>query len=154
MITLVFATWAASPAPVVFDRIDLLSEDPGRWLLDEAPRTAALPGPTGVRWARQVKLSVSIPRASLVLGASLSSQSVSVRRPLTRRAPIYAHGGVTLALGLPRGALVGVEAWRGPVRFGLGLNVLSSATWARPVYDSWGLVPGIGVGIGKAPAPF
>jgi len=154
VIAVIFAAWAGSPAPVVFDRIDLISEDPGRWLLDEAPRMTALPGATGVRWARQIKLSVAIPRASLVLGASLTSQSVSIRRPLTRRAPIYAHGGPTLALGLPRGALVGVEAWRGPVRFGLGLNVLSSATWARPVYDSWAVVPGIGVGIGQPPAPF
>jgi hypothetical protein len=136
------------------ERVDLVSEDPGRWLVDDMPRLAVAPRASLLRWVEQVKLSVAVPRASLVVGASLSSQSISIRRPLTHRAPVFGQVGVTTALGLPRGALVGAEIWRGPVRLGAALQVHAAATWARPVWDSWRVLPGIGIGIGRAPSPF
>lgn len=136
------------------ERIDLVSEDPGSWLVDEVPRVGVAPRATAMRWLEQVKVSGAIPRASLVIGASLASQSVAVRRPLTHRAPVYGQVGVTSALGLPRGVLAGAEVWRGPVRLGLGLHLVSRATWDRPVWDSWRVLPGVGIGIGRSPSPF
>ncbi|MEZ4322964.1 MAG: hypothetical protein R3F61_36195 [Myxococcota bacterium] len=141
-------------AAVHFERVDLVSEDPGRWLVDEVPRTLVSPRGTALRWVEQVKVAFAVPRASLVVGASVTSQSVAVRRPLTHRAPVYGQVGVTTALGLPRGVLVGLEAWRGPVRLGIGVHAHANATWARPVYDTWRVLPGVGIGIGRSPSPF
>lgn len=139
------------PPRVYLERVDLVSEDPGLWLIDEAPRSGISPRVTALRWLEQVRFGVAIPEASLVVGLSVESQSVMVRRPLLKRAPVYAQVGVGSALGLPRGGLVGIEAWTGPVRFGLGVHAMSDARWARPRWDRWRVVPGVGIGLGRSP---
>jgi hypothetical protein len=156
VIALLAIAWAAPDraAPVHFERVDILSEDPGTWLVDDAPRVALSPRLTALRWLEQVKVSAAIPRASLVIGVSASSQSLSLRRPLSHRVPLYGSVGLTTALGLPRGGLLGAEYWRGPVRIGVGLHAHAGATWARPVWDSWRILPGVGIGLGRSPSPF
>lgn len=144
---------AAFAAPVQLERVDLLAED-GTWLIDDAPRAGVAPRATALRGLEQLRVGFTAPRASLVFGVSLGTLSVVVRRPLLRRAPLYASAGLVSSLGLPQGAIAGVEAWLGPVRVGLGAQVRSDASWARPSWDHWRVAPGLGVGIGKRPLPY
>lgn len=155
MIALASLAWATvpdrEPAKIRLERIDLISEDPGTWLIDEIPRSTVAPRSAALRWMEQIRFGVVIPDASLVVGVSVASQSIAFRRPLLKRAPVYAQAGISTSLGLPRGGLVGVEAWTGPVRFGLGVHAMSQARWARPRWDQWRVVPGVGIGFGQSP---
>lgn len=152
MIAVLIAEALATPV-ARFERVDLFAED-APWWTDDLPRVAVTPRFTALRWAEQVRAVVALPRASLVLGVAAGRQSVAVRRPLTRRAPVYASAGLSSSLGLPTGATGAVEAWGGPVRVALGLGVDSGASWARPVWDGWRPVVGLGVGIGRTPLPW
>lgn len=145
---------AALAAPVArFERVDLFAED-APWWTDDLPRMGVTPRFTALRWAQQVRAAVALPRASLVLGVSAGRQSIALRRPLTRRAPVFASAGLTSSLGLPTGACASVEGWTGPVRVALGLGVESGASWARPVWDGWRPVVGLGLGVGRRPLPW
>jgi hypothetical protein len=136
---------------LITERVDLFAEDGASWWVDELPRAGASPRAAAIRWLEQVRFVAAVPRASVVLGASLSSQSIVVRRPVSRDTPLYLQGGVTTALGLPRGALVGAEWWHGAMRIGVGVHAYSGATWRRPVYDGWRVLPAVGIGVGRSP---
>lgn len=141
------------------DRVDVLSEDPGLWLADEAPRLGTATSSSALRFVEQLKISWQLPVDGWFVGTSLASQSVVVERPvwtLSHADPasgLLVTGGLQTKALLPRGALVGV-AWRhGPVRVGLSLNAVSSASWARPDWTVWRVLPGLGVGFGRAWRP-
>ncbi len=144
---------AAENRPLILaERIDLFAEDGGSWWFDELPRAGASPRAAAIRWLEQVRFVAAVPRVSVVLGASLSSQSIAVRRPISRQTPLYVSAGMTTSLGLPRGALVGAEWWHGSLRVGLGVHAYSGATWSRPVWDGWRVLPAVGIGLGRSPA--
>lgn len=146
---------AALAAPFVrTERIDLISEDPGTWALEDLPRLGYSPRSAALRWLEQVRFVAELPRFNVVLGASVASQSISYRFRITPRAKIYASAGLTTRLGLPRGVLLGAETWAGPVRLGLGLHLASDARWADPNWSQWRALPGIGIGLGRAPTVF
>ena len=136
---------------VLTERVDLFSEEGASWWVDELPRAGASPRAAAIRWLEQIRFVAAVPRASVVLGASLSSQSIAVRRPISRQTPLYLQAGVTTSLGLPRGALVGAEWWHGALRVGVGVHTSSGATWARPVWDGWRVLPAVGIGFGRSP---
>lgn len=145
-------TGPALAAPFVrTERIDVLSEDPGTFVFDDLPRAAYTPRSTVLRWLEQVRFVATVPRYSLVLGASVASQSISYRFQVHPKAPVYGSAGIVTKLFLPRGLQLGAETWAGPVRLGVGLQVHSDATWARPDYTRWHAQPGIGIGIGRKP---
>lgn len=136
----------AEARPLGFDRIDLLSEDPGTFLDEHVARFGPSPTVTGIRYLEQVKVVVRLPVERVLLGVSAATQSLYVEQPIV--GPVGMTIGVQTRLGLPRGGLVGAHARLGPLRLGLGANLLSAATWARPAWDTWRVLPGVGVGVG------
>lgn len=152
---MILALTAALAAPVFrTERIDLFSEEAGSLWIEDLPRIGVAPRITAIRWLEQIRFAAEIPRLKLVLGASVGSQSVSWRTRFTPRSKIYGSVGVTTRLGLPRGLLVGVETWAGPVRFGAGVHAFAEASWARPTWTRWTVHPGLGIGFGRAPKVF
>ncbi|MBN1209365.1 MAG: hypothetical protein JXB05_31225 [Myxococcaceae bacterium] len=144
---------AAEPSGVRWERVDVLSEDPGLWLHQELPRLGVDALTPTVRFLTQVKGVWSTPVRGLDFGVSLGSQSLVYEYPLLPRANLALSLGLQTRLLLPRGALVGV-AWRaGPVRLGLGLSVFSEATWSRVDYSYWTALPTLGLGFGRSPEP-
>jgi hypothetical protein len=141
-------TASALARPLSFDRIDLLSEDPGTFVDEQVARATHSPTVTGIRYAEQLKLVVALPWEPVTVGLSAATQSVYLEPRLT-------DWGLGLTLGLqtrlllPRGGLVGLHLRRGIVRVGLGANVLSAATYTRPAYDHWRVLPGVGFGLGR-----
>jgi endonuclease/exonuclease/phosphatase family metal-dependent hydrolase len=118
----------AEPARVRLERVDVLSEDPGLWLSQEAPRLGVDALTPAVRFLTQVKVVWSTPVRGLGFGVSVESQSLVYEYPLLREQNLALSMGLQTHLLLPRGALLGV-AWRaGPVRLGLSLRVFSKAT--------------------------
>lgn len=133
---------------VGFDRIDLLSEDPGAFLDEHVARFGASPTVTSIRYAEQLKVVLRTPVRHLHLGLSVASQSLVVEPPL--RWGLGLTAGVQTRLALPRGGIVGVHYRRGPLRLGLSANLLSGATWTRPDWSQWRVLPGVGIGLGPA----
>lgn len=142
---------AAEPTGVRWQRVDLLSEDPGLWLPQEAPRLRADALTPAVRFVTQIKVVWDLPVRGLGFGVSLDSQSLVYEYPLLPQANLSLSVGLQTRLLLPRGGLVGV-AWRGgPVRVGLSLSVFSEASWSRVDYGYWTALPTLGLGIGRDP---
>jgi hypothetical protein len=144
---------AAEPAGVRFERVDVLSEDPGLWLYQEAPRLGVDPVTPTVRFLTQVKAVWTTPVPGLGFGVSLASQSLVYEYPLVREAHLSLSLGLQTRLLLPRGAMAGL-AWRaGPVRLGVSLSVFSEASWSRVDYGQWTVLPTLGLGFGPTPPP-
>lgn len=147
VIGLAATAWATPP--VVLDRVDLVSEDPGLWLNQELPRAHVTPGTTGLRFLTQIRPVVTLPIQDLSVGLSLQSQSLLIERPIAPTLNLAATGGLITRGGLPVGAMAG-GSWRpGVLRIGLSAIALSSATWARPRWSAWQILPGVGIGIGR-----
>lgn len=145
MIALATAALAAEPT---VDRVDLLSEHGAPWLAYEAPRFAVASDVVLLRWIEQVSPVVALGDARL--SVSLSAQTIGFETPTW---PVSATGGVVTRAGLPVGALAGAAVRPGKVRLGLSLAVLSSATWVRPRWTTWTVLPGVGVGLGRDGRP-
>jgi hypothetical protein len=144
---------AAEPTGVRWERVDVLSEDPGVWLHHDVWRLRVDRLTPVVRFVSQVKGVWSTPVRGLGFGVSLGSQSLVYEYPLLPRANLALSMGLQTRLLLPHGALVGV-AWRaGPVRLGLSLSVFSEATWSRLNYQYWTALPTLGLGFGRSPEP-
>lgn len=147
-VSLLAAALAASP--IAFDRVDIVSEDPGLWLNYDVPAARAYPISTGVRLLKQVKPVVRIvPVEGLYAGVSLQSQSVTYEGKLLPQYGLTWSAGVQTRLLLPTGAFGGVawRVWR--MRFGLGVSAISAASWARPDWTNWKVLPTVGIGIGR-----
>jgi hypothetical protein len=133
------------------DRIDVLSEDPGTFLSSDVPKIGRSTTVAGIRFVEQVKPVFTTPVDGLLVGLSLATQSVYYEQPVWRGLGLT--GGVQTRLGLPRGVLMGGYLRTGPLRLGVGANVLSGATWTRPDFTVWRVMPGVGVGIGPRRHP-
>ena len=141
----------ATAAPVQFDRVDLISEDPGSFVNYELAAAPTYPTKAAIRFVTQVKPVFEIPRVEgLTVGVSISSQSVVYERPLLVDG-LHWTAGVQTALLMPRGALGGVAYRAGRWRFGVSVSALSGSTWARPSYGQWTVLPTVGVGVGRKP---
>lgn len=142
---------AALAAPVEFDRVDLISEDPGTFVNYELWGAPTYPTKAAIRFVTQVKPVVSIPRVpGLTVGVSLSSQSVVYERPFGPEG-LHWTAGIQTALLMPRGALGGLAYRTGRWRFGVSASALSGSTWARPSYGQWTVLPTVGIGVGGKP---
>ncbi len=142
-------------ATFAFDRIDLISEDPGTWLNYDVHYFSVFPTSTTVRWVSQVKAVWRTPYRGLHIGASLRSQSMVLEVPLatTEKHGFYLTGGAQTRLLLPTGLLGGL-AWRyGPVRIGTGISAVSTASWSHRSWTHWQVLPTLGLGIGRHHAP-
>src|SRR5262245_42903054 len=116
---------AAEPSGVSWQRVDVLSEDPGLWLPQEVERLSVDPLTPIVRFLTQVKFVWSTPVRGLDFGVSIGSQSLVYEYPVLPELNLSLSVGLQTRLLLPRGALLGL-AWRaGPLRVGLGLSVFS-----------------------------
>jgi len=142
VIACVLASWALA-SDIRLDRVDLLSDDPGRWWWDDLPRAAAAPEVTAARFVAQVQPVFDLG-GGWTLGASLSSQSL--RRELPLDDGLSAVLGVSTQLGLPRGAFGGFALRTGPVRCALTVHVLSTATWSDPRWQTWTVQPTAALG--------
>lgn len=153
--TLVLSLVLSLPAQAAgfgFDRVDLVSEDTGLWLNHEVPSAGAYPTRAALRFVTQVKVVFDLPGLEgLQAGASLSSQSVSLERPLDLGflpKGFYWHAGLQTRLLMPRGVFGGLAyRWKW-FRVGAGVSALSGASWATPTWSSWTVVPTLGLGVG------
>ena len=158
-LTLVAATTHAQTG-FGFDRVDIVSEDPGIWLHYDAPMLGMNAATSAVRLLEQVKPVWTLPVKGLYLGTSISSQSLVYEHALLPKQGLFVTGGLQTRLLMPRGALAGV-AWRfGRFRLGVSLSALSTSSWARPNWSTWSFLPTFGFGVGSvyrpevaAPAP-
>jgi hypothetical protein len=140
---------AALAAPIGFDRVDILAADPGTFLAWDLPDVAAEPRLAAVRFLLQVEPVWRMPIPGLYVGTSLASQSLVWETPLAERPRLIFSAGLQTRLLLPAG-LTTQLAWRaGPVRVGLGANLLSAATWSHPSWSRWRVLPGLSVGVGR-----
>lgn len=141
-------------APLHFDRVDVLSEDPGLWLNYDLPLARVYLPRTGYRLLEQVKPVWRIAAVEgLHVGVSLRSQSLVYERSLGVGHGLFWTAGVQTALLLPRGALGGLAWRRGYFRVGVGVSLLSRATWALPEWKRWQLLPTLGLGVGPGGEP-
>lgn len=143
-------------APVRFDRVDVLSDDAATFLNDDLTLMTAYPAAVAGRFLEQVKPVFTLPVEGLYAGISIASQSVSFEGPLWKSQDgrgLFWTASVHTRLLLPYGVHAGV-AWRwGPLRVGLGASASSQATWARPAWGEWLVLPALAVGLGPNVAP-
>ena len=138
----------AQAGPIQFDRVDLVSESDGSWVRDELTRAGVSTRFTMVRWVEQ--LTPVIRKDRVQLGLSLATQSLRWEQPIAHT-HVHLNGGVQFTAGLPNGLLAGGAIRTGPLRVGVSASLVSAASWSRPVYDGWRLLPSLGIGIGRAP---
>ncbi len=134
-----------------FDRVDVLSEDPGTWLHYDLPYAAIFPASPALRFATQVKVVWRTPLRGLLLGTSLRSISAVIEAPILLREAhgLYWTAGLQSRLLCPSGLMAGL-AWRwGPLRLGAGLSLLSSASWSHLRWSHWVALPTVGIGVGR-----
>lgn len=144
---MVLAGWAsiALAGDIGLDRVEVVSDTPGTFVLDELPMLRARPGVTGLRALAQIEPVVKFPYG-LTVGASLGNISVGVE------SPTESHGlgglvAVPTRLGLPTGVVV-AGCWRsGPVWLDVGLAAQSGATWAAPEWQDLRVRPVLGLGL-------
>lgn len=147
------AAAALAGAPIGIDRVDVLAEAPALWVSQELPRFTLTPRVGAVRFLTQVQPVVWTPLDGLQLGLSLQAQTLLYERPVLPHAGLHVTGGLVTRAGLPAGLQLGA-AWRpGKVRLGLSAVALSGASWARPDWTTWRLLPGVGLGFGRDPRP-
>lgn len=150
LVTLIGLALAAVPeaSPKLhFERLDVLSLDPGTWLNYELPDMTGAPLRAALRFVSQVKPVVGLPVPGLSLGLSLASQSLHYERPLGIYPGLAVGGAVQTLLLLPRGVYVDLSVTRGPVRAAIGVDALSTASWRHLDWSGWAVLPGISLGV-------
>lgn len=164
-VVLFAALLGASPARAIgfgfgFDRVDVVSEDPGHWLNYDLPTVSSYPLRPAFRFIEQIKLVLTTPADDLYVGMSLASQSAVLERGVPGVPGLHWTVGLQTRAFLPRGIFGGLAYRTGRLRFGLGISAASAAAWSNLSWASWALLPTIGVGIGRvhprpeqAPAP-
>ncbi len=134
-----------------FERVDILSEDPGTWLHYDLPYAGVFPTSPAMRFLTQIKVVWRTPLRGLYVGTSVRSISAVLEVPLftTDRHGLHLTAGAQSRLLLPSGVMTGL-AWRwGPLRLGAGLSVLSAASWSNRRWTQWSFLPTVGIGVGR-----
>lgn len=150
---LVLAVLSQAPQPRAatfgFDRVDVISEDPGSFLHYDVPLVGVYPTAPGLRFVEQVKVVFRLPVDGLYVGASLASQSLTYEWGLTKRVPLFLTGGLQTRLLFPRGLTLGI-AWRfNRVRLGASLSAFTNGSWSGPGFFAPTILPTIGIGVGR-----
>lgn len=135
----------AFAGPVALDRVELLADDPGSFLVDDVPLVLARPGVVSLRALGQVQPVARVGERGLTVGLSLSSLSVGWESTPDARG-FGALVAIPTRLGLPVGAVVGGVYRRGPLWVDVGLAARTDATWARPAFSPVRVGPTVGVG--------
>ena len=139
--TLGMVTLAAA-APVALERIELVAEEPGTWLLDDLPTVTTRPASVTLRWLEQVQPVLRLGESPLRIGVSWTMQGIFYAHDL---GGLELEGGVQTSLGLPVGAGVTARRALGSWELGAGLGARCGASWADPRFTSWRVVPAVGV---------
>ena len=134
---------------VVLDRIDLISEAAPDWQRHDLRRLGTYPEAGTVRWLAQITAAGAAGPATF--GLSLQNQWIGLRGALTPDKSMHVEAVAITTAFLPTGGRAGLSARIGPVRIGVSLVASSGATWVRPRYGSWSVVPAFGFGIGPNP---
>ena len=137
-----------------FDRVDLLSEDPGLWLHYDVPMLGTYALQPALRFVEQVKVVFRLPWQGFFFGASIGSQSLVYELPLAGIRGLSLTGGIQTQLLFPRGLLVGLAYRLGPVRLGVSMSALTAGSWERPQDVIAGrpiVLPTFGLGLGGDP---
>lgn len=127
------------------DRIEVITESDGTWLRDELPRWGSAERVVAMRFVEQVQVVTAVPLDGVRVGLSLRNQTLRWENEF---APAVHLGvGSVHRAGLPVGGMVGL-AW-GPraIRVGTALTATSAASWARPNWSQWRVLPTVGVGV-------
>jgi hypothetical protein len=136
-----------------FDRVDLLSEDTGTWVNYELPLVGANTTTTLVRFVEQVKVSFTLPVERFYAGVSFASQSLNYEYPLVPSWGLGLNLGLHTKLLLPRGVFLSAS-WRcWHTRVAVGVSLTSVASWARPDWSSWTVLPTLAIGFGRRAHP-
>lgn len=146
-LTLAAPAWAAE---IRLERVELLSDETGRWLHHDLPLLGVKPMITGVRLLEQVQLSWALAGDSLVLGTGIESQSLTWQKNFGAQLAggrLGAYGGVQSRLLLPRGVLAGLDWRRERLRIAAGLSAFAHPTWVRPSWSTWSALPVLSVAI-------
>jgi hypothetical protein len=131
-----------------FDRVDLISEEPGTWLHYDVPLVGAYPLATLLRFVEQVKPVFQLPVKGLYVGTSISTQSLVYEGALMEQMGLSWTVGLQTRLLFPTGLHAGV-AWRfSRLRVGLSLSAFTNGGWGRPDGFTVQFLPTLGVGIG------
>ncbi len=132
----------ATAAPLALDRVELVAEEPGTWLLDDLPTVTSRPASTTLRWLEQVQPVLRLGDGPLRVGVSWTMQGVFYAHTL---GALELEGGVQTSLGLPVGAGVSAGLPLGSWRLGAGVGARCGASWADPRFTAWRVVPAVGL---------
>jgi hypothetical protein len=154
-VSLVFALIGSSllaSAPVQFDRIDVFNEVVPSFVNYDVPSAPAYPLGTAMRLVEQLSVSFTLPVTGLYVNASLRSQGITYEDKMNYSdnsgRGFYWVFGLSTRMLLPHAVNIGV-AWRfSVVRVSIGVQAESGATWARPNWDQWQVLPTLGLGFG------
>ncbi|MBO84709.1 MAG: hypothetical protein CL927_05070 [Deltaproteobacteria bacterium] len=149
MVAVLLCVAATATATTHFERLELLSDDPGRFLSDELPMVAARPGNTALRFLAQVQPVVGFG-THFTLGTSLSAWTPGWETALGDR-PIGVLVAVPTRLGLPTGLVTAATYTRGALWVDLGVAAQTGASWRRPAYRDLRVVPTLGLGWSPQP---
>jgi hypothetical protein len=128
------------------ERVEILSEDPGSWLHYELPMARYRPSTAALRFVEQVQPVWQTPWEGIVLGTSLSIQTLQIEQALGETGLSWS-AGVQTKLLCPRG-LVGALHWeRNRLHLAAGISASSMASWQNPSWSVWQVLPTAGIGL-------
>ncbi len=124
------------------DRIEVLANEDGSFVVDQLPTLSTRPGTTAVRFLAQVQPVLALDNP-VRIGLSWSHQVVGYELQLSSNEVdrITLEPQLHTRLGLPTGASAELAWDRAPVRVGLGASLSSTATWALPRWTDWRVLP-------------
>ena len=150
--------WLLGSAPtasagIQLQRLEILADDPGTFLHWELVMLGARPGITAVRFLEQVQPVWRTPWPQLMLGTSLSSQSLTWEQPFTAGSSWGWRGGIQTQTLLPRGLIL-AGWWRGQhLELAGGLSLLSGASWSQPDWRHWQPILTLGLSLVRPDTP-
>lgn len=131
-----------------FDRVDLLSEAPGKWLHYDTLMITTYPAIPLVRFVEQVTVVFRLPWEGFHVGASVMAQSLTYEHPISALPGLSVTGGLQTRLLFPNGLLAGVAYRAGMFRVGLSVSAYTSGSWGAPTSFGVHVLPVLGLGIG------
>ena len=139
---------ATASAEVKLTRIELLSEDPGTWLHYELPMAGSRPVTAAVRLLEQVQPVWQSPWQHVLIGTSLTVQTIQLERPIGELHMQWSTG-IQTALLCPKGVVGAVHwQWR-RIHLSVGVSLDSNASWQHRNWTQWTLLPTAGFGISR-----
>ena len=135
---------AVAIAAPQLDRVEVIADDPGHFVVDELPMIAARPGGTTLRFLTQVQPVMAFGE-HFTLGASLSTWTPGWELQAAQR-PFGFLVAMPTRLGLPSGLVAAGTLRHGALWADLGLTAQTGASWRHPSYRDLRIVPTVGLG--------